>query len=94
VRNARAHARSAVRVSLHAGEGAFFVHVDDDGPGIPVEDRERVFEPFVRLDRSRSRDSGGFGMGLAIARQIARWHGGEATASESPLGGARFSVTW
>jgi signal transduction histidine kinase len=68
--------------------------VDDDGGGIAVADRERLFEPFVRLDRSRARDSGGFGLGLAIVRQVARWHGGDAMISDSPLGGARVSIAW
>lgn len=94
VRNARFHARGAVRVTLEADGARARLIVDDDGPGIPSGDRERVFEPFVRLDPSRSRVSGGFGLGLAISRQIARWHGGEVTASTSPLGGARLSMIW
>jgi signal transduction histidine kinase len=68
--------------------------VDDDGSGIEPADRERLFEPFVRLDRNRGRESGGFGLGLAIVRQVARWHGGDATISDSPLGGARVSIAW
>jgi signal transduction histidine kinase len=70
------------------------IHVDDDGAGIPAPDRERVFEPFARLDQSRDRDSGGFGLGLAIVRQVARWHGGDAFISESPLGGTRVTIAW
>jgi two-component system, OmpR family, sensor kinase ParS len=70
------------------------IHVDDDGAGIPAPDRERLFEPFVRLDGSRDRESGGFGLGLAIVRQVARWHGGEASITESPLGGARVTIAW
>ena len=94
VRNARAHAASEVRVTVEAGPRGATVHVDDDGPGIAPADRERVFEPFVRADASRARDSGGFGLGLAIVRQVARWHGGEARIAESPLGGTRVSLRW
>ena len=67
--------------------------VDDDGAGIPEDQRERVFERFVRLDEARSRDAGGSGLGLAIVREIVRAHGGEATATASALGGARFSIS-
>ena len=94
LRNARLHARSTVSVSLRRENDRTVIHVDDDGGGIAAADRERLFEPFVRLDRSRARDSGGFGLGLAIVRQVARWHGGDATISESPLGGARVSIAW
>jgi signal transduction histidine kinase len=94
LRNARLHANSVVRVSLNHEAERTVICVDDDGVGIEPEYRERLFEPFVRLDRSRARDSGGFGLGLAIVRQVARWHGGDATISESPLGGARVSIAW
>jgi signal transduction histidine kinase len=94
VRNALNHARAAVRVSIAREGPRTVVHDDDDGPGIPAAERERLFEPFVRLDASRGRDSGGFGLGLAIVRQVARWHGGEATISDSPLGGTRVTVAW
>jgi two-component system sensor kinase ParS len=94
LRNARAHARSKVAVSLRQESGRTILEVDDDGRGIPVRDRERLFEPFTRLDDCRARDSGGFGLGLAIVRQVARWHGGDATIGDSPLGGARVSIVW
>jgi two-component system sensor kinase ParS len=94
LRNARAHARSTVAVSLRQEAGRTILEVDDDGRGIPPPDRERLFEPFTRLDDCRARDSGGFGLGLAIVRQVARWHGGEATIGDSPLGGARVSIVW
>jgi signal transduction histidine kinase len=68
--------------------------VDDDGPGIPADQRQAVFEPFVRLERSRSRETGGSGLGLAIVRRIAEAHGGEVEVLDSPLGGARFQVRW
>jgi two-component system osmolarity sensor histidine kinase EnvZ len=68
------------------------IHVDDDGPGIPPDQREEVFRPFFRLDEARNQDYGGTGLGLAIARDIARAHGGDVTLSASPLGGLRASV--
>ncbi len=74
-------------------ESRFFtVHVDDDGPGIPVERREDVFRPFYRLDASRNQDQGGTGLGLAIARDIARSHGGDIQLGDSPSGGLRATV--
>jgi signal transduction histidine kinase len=94
IRNALQYARSTVTVSLGREGGRTVIHVDDDGAGIPAPDRERVFEPFARLDQSRDRDSGGFGLGLAIVRQVARWHGGDAFISESPLGGTRVTIAW
>jgi signal transduction histidine kinase len=90
--NAARHARSAVALSVgHDGEGVILA-VEDDGPGIPTTERERVFERFVRLDEARERDAGGSGLGLAIVREVARLHGGSATASEARLGGARLEV--
>ena len=94
LRNAKAHAVATVLVSLREESGRTVLEVDDDGAGVPMAERERLFEPFARLDDSRGRDSGGFGLGLAIVRQVARWHGGEATITDSPLGGARVSVVW
>jgi two-component system, OmpR family, osmolarity sensor histidine kinase EnvZ len=69
------------------------VTIDDDGPGIPVDRLEDAFRPFYRLDESRNQDHGNSGLGLAIARDIARAHGGEITLCRSPLGGLRASVT-
>ena len=94
VRNARRHARNRVAVSIEQVGADVAIHVDDDGLGVAPADRERLFEPFVRADGSRDRDSGGFGLGLAIVRQVARWHGGDARLAESPLGGARASIRW
>jgi two-component system osmolarity sensor histidine kinase EnvZ len=68
------------------------IHIDDDGPGIPADKREDVFRPFVRLDAARNQDESGVGLGLAIARDIARSHGGDIYMSTSPLGGLRASV--
>lgn len=74
------------RVSLHRHSDRIDITVEDDGPGIPVADRERVFEPFVRLESSRNRDTGGVGLGLSIARSIIRNHGGEITLSQGNKG--------
>ncbi|MBV8464803.1 MAG: hypothetical protein JO218_02550 [Burkholderiales bacterium] len=94
VNNAMRHASSRVEVEVrHEGELAV-ITVDDDGPGIPEGERQRVFEPFVRLDESRDRESGGVGLGLAIVRQIARTHGGDCRVDGSPLKGARFVLSW
>jgi signal transduction histidine kinase len=92
LRNARAHARSTIRVTLLRNGNRTQVRVEDDGRGIPTADRERVFEPFARIDDGR--DPGGFGLGLAIVREVARWHGGEARIDDSPLGGTRVSISW
>lgn len=81
-----------VRVSLsRADKGIQFI-VDDDGPGIPVAERTHVFEPFYRLEKSRSRKTGGAGLGLAISDEIVRAHGGTIRAGASPMGGARIIV--
>ena len=72
-----------------------YVCVEDDGPGIPEEDRKRVFEAFARLDDSRTRASGGYGLGLSIVRRIAYWFGGTIEVDQSSdLGGARFTMSW
>lgn len=76
----------AARVALKTGPDGFEILVDDDGPGIPESDWEKVFEPFVRLEGSRNRDTGGMGLGLAIARSLIRNHGGEITLSKGASG--------
>jgi signal transduction histidine kinase len=89
--NAERHARSAVRVSLGAGPaGEAVLVMADDGSGIPEADRERVFDRFFRLDEARSRDAGGAGLGLAIARDVCVRHGGTLTVTEAISGGAQF----
>ena len=76
-------------------QGQAYVSVEDDGPGIPEEDRDRIFEAFSRLDDSRTRASGGYGLGLSIVSRIAFWFGGTIKVDQSPeLGGARFTMTW
>jgi two-component system sensor kinase ParS len=95
LRNAIRYARKSVEVGVERSEGGGFrLVVDDDGPGIPESDRLRIFEPFTRLDESRARLTGGFGLGLAIVRRIAQWHRGTVEVRESPLGGARFVLSW
>lgn len=91
--NAARHARRIVRLRLyeHVDGSPRFV-VDDDGPGIPLEQRGAVFDRFTRLDDGRDRDSGGTGLGLAVAMAAARAHGGTIEIGDSPLGGARFIV--
>ena len=68
--------------------------VDDDGPGVPIADRDRIFERFARLDDARTRDEGGAGLGLAVVRGIAERSGGSVGVDRSPAGGARFAVTF
>jgi len=89
--NAVRHA-STVAFGVAARDGHVTLTVDDDGPGIPAAERERVFERFVRLDEGRGRADGGSGLGLAIAREVARAHGGDVTLGKSPLGGLRAEV--
>jgi signal transduction histidine kinase len=94
LRNAIKYARTRIMVSAEVLDDQIQVHVDDDGIGIPVDERERVFSAFTRLDRSRDRATGGYGLGLAIARLVLEQHGGNASAAASPLGGARFTLSW
>ncbi|WP_372404085.1 sensor histidine kinase BfmS [Acinetobacter piscicola] len=80
---------------IDADTGMAYVCVEDDGPGIPEEDRKRIFEAFARLDDSRTRASGGYGLGLSIVSRIAYWFGGTIEVDGSPtLGGARFKMSW
>ncbi|WP_028813181.1 sensor histidine kinase [Streptomyces flavidovirens] len=90
--NAQRHARSSVAVSVRRERGAVVLGVADDGAGVPVEERERIFERFVRLDDARTRDDGGAGLGLAIARDVAMRHGGSLSVSEGEGGGALFTL--
>jgi two-component system, OmpR family, osmolarity sensor histidine kinase EnvZ len=88
VGNAGKHGKHIVVKARHA-DGWLTVTVDDDGPGIPPEEREAVFRPFYRLEAGRNVDIGGSGLGLAITRDIAMSHGGDVILAESPLGGVR-----
>jgi signal transduction histidine kinase len=95
--NAAHHARSTITIALAASNGDRPGHVtlvvDDDGSGVPPEDRLRIFERFTRLDDARSRHTGGTGLGLAIVREIAHAHDGHIHVEPAPTGGARFLLT-
>jgi two-component system sensor histidine kinase RstB len=95
VGNAGRYAKSQVQVNCTVETDTCRVDVEDDGTGIPEEDWDKVFTAFARLDDSRTRASGGYGLGLSIVRRIAYWHGGRAMVSRSEsLGGAKFSLIW
>lgn len=89
--NAVTHA-TAVEIGASRRGTLVEITVDDDGPGIPEEEREAVFKPFYRLDPSRNPGTGGTGLGLSIARDLARGSGGEVTLEDSPLGGLRATI--
>ena len=91
VDNAARHGEH-VEISLSWQPDQIEIAVDDDGPGIPEDQREEVFRPFHRLEESRNPETGGMGLGLAIARDVAHSHGGDIVLSASPLGGLRASV--
>lgn len=92
VDNAERHASSQVHISVFADGSDAVVEVSDDGPGIPVADRERVFHRFVRLDEHRSASLGGSGLGLAIVAEVVASHGGTVGVTESEAGGARLQI--
>ena len=91
VSNAAKHAPS-ISISGQRDHRWLTITVDDDGPGIPANMREEVFKPFLRLDNARNQDEGGTGLGFAIARDIARSHGGDIMLGDSPMGGLRATV--
>jgi signal transduction histidine kinase len=91
--NAARHAGGRLAFSVAERDGLAVLRVEDDGPGIPEADRERVFERFVRLDDARARDDGGSGLGLAIVAELVAAHGGTVAVASGPLGGARVEVT-
>lgn len=93
--NATRYAEQKIIVKAWVTKKEAFISVEDDGQGIPEKDREKVFIPFARLDDSRTRASGGYGLGLSIVSRIAFWFNGTMSVDESPeLGGARFMMTW
>lgn len=94
VTNAVRYGNSRVLLNFEVKHGMACLIVDDDGEGIPADERSRVFEPFARLDQSRHHKTGGYGLGLSIVQRIAEWHGGKASVHQSELGGASFQVSW
>jgi signal transduction histidine kinase len=86
IENAISYGQMA-RVRLDATPGAYVIRIDDDGPGIPVPEQARVFEPFVRLETSRSAETGGTGLGLTLVKAIAEGHGGGVMLENLPGGG-------
>jgi signal transduction histidine kinase len=92
VSNAARHAATKVAIATEVNHVDLSVHVDDDGPGIPEGDRERVVQRFVRSDEARARDFGGAGLGLAVTSDVATAHGGHLVIGKSLLGGARATI--
>ncbi|MDP6777156.1 MAG: ATP-binding protein [Candidatus Latescibacteria bacterium] len=94
VTNAVRHAKTDIWLEGRQEDGSVFICIDDDGPGIPPDVRDKVFEPFSRLDESRTSSVGGAGLGLAIVQRIMGLQAGSAEVSESPRGGARFTLAF
>ncbi|MGK0444753.1 MAG: two-component system sensor histidine kinase RstB [Bermanella sp.] len=94
VGNACRYAQGKVWIEYSFDNGICRIDVEDDGPGIPEKDWQRVFSPFTRLDDSRTRASGGYGLGLSIVRRIIYWHGGQAFVTNSRWQGAKMSLLW
>ncbi|TJZ77408.1 ATP-binding protein [Chitiniphilus eburneus] len=94
VNNARRYGGGQVRVTFSWHDGVASLEVEDDGPGIPEDARERLLKPFERLEGSRNRSTGGHGLGLAITDMIMKGHGGELRIGDSELGGARMTLSW
>lgn len=92
--NAQRYARQRIRIRVLADDQLARLCVEDDGPGIDPAHYDQVFEPFMRLDPSRDRHTGGCGLGLAIVAGVMRAHGGQAELGPSPLGGACFTLSW
>lgn len=86
------HLGGQVTVTACQKEKHIYLSVEDTGSGIPEDFRERVFEPFFRVDKSRSRELGGVGLGLALVREIVRVHDGSITVRANPFGGTIFEV--
>jgi len=93
ISNALKHASQSVHISLSTADEKLLLVVEDDGPGIAFSEREKVFKPFTRLDKSRDKKTGGFGLGLAIVSKIVSWHKGQCTIEDSTLGGVKFIIS-
>ena len=94
ISNAIRHTRSELQIRVEQSGSQIVVHVDDDGPGIQIQHRSSIFSPFYRPDTGRDRQQGGAGLGLAIVKRIQHWHQGECSVGDSPLGGARFTLSY
>ena len=93
--NATKYAESEVRCMIVEERDSYVLSVEDDGAGIPDAEKEKIFKAFTRIDDSRNRKTGGYGLGLAVVARVAELHGGRAVVDASPeLGGARFSLSW
>jgi signal transduction histidine kinase len=93
LQNAARHTGERIHVTLETEENLCLIHVDDDGPGIAEADCQRIFEPFVRLEKAEELETDGHGLGLSIVRRVAELHGGHALVGEAPVGGARFTLS-
>jgi len=94
VRNAVRYAKQQIEIAIQLQPQAIQLAVNDDGPGVPRESRNSLFEPFVRLDKSRDRKSGGIGLGLAIVKRYIELHRGSVAIGDCELGGASFKLSW
>ncbi|MCG7537240.1 ATP-binding protein [Pseudoalteromonas sp. OOF1S-7] len=92
LQNADKYGQSTIRITLSKQQNMAVFSVEDDGSGIPESKREQVFQPFSRLDKSRNKETGGFGLGLAIVSKILSWHSTSCLIDDSELGGARFTL--
>lgn len=93
IHNALGYAKASIVISIKVLPNKFIIEVDDDGNGVPVDQRERIFESFVRVYCDPPNRSG-FGLGLALVKRIMDWHLGSATCTDSTLGGAKFTLAW
>lgn len=93
ITNGIRYAKSKVLVNVDIVDGQLAITVEDDGLGVDESEHAQIFKPFVRLDKSRTKDEGGFGLGLAIVKRIVQWHKGRCFLSRSKLGGACFIIT-
>src|SRR5690625_7335861 len=94
VQNALHYSRSQVRIRLLSDAKSFYIEVEDDGPGIPADEQQRVCESFVRLRQSSEKHAAGFGLGLAVVRQVALWQKGKADAEPAAPGGGGRVMSW
>ncbi len=88
--NAKKYASQQIRLTLSQQQQCWQIEVEDDGPGIPADLWQDILKPFFRVEASRNKQAGGFGLGLAIVQQVAQWHHGSIRVTDSTLGGARF----